>query len=80
MRRKTTSYRVGFEDLETDVGQMIKDNNSAILIMKDSVKEMQKEILDFKRYVELKASSRDLTFQTEVRECLTQQLTYINEI
>jgi hypothetical protein len=80
MRRKTTSYRVGFEDLETDVSQMIKDNNSAIFMMKDQIKEMQKEILDFKRYVEVKANSRDLTFHNEVRECLTQQLTYINEI
>jgi hypothetical protein len=40
MRRKNTSYRVGFGDLETEVSQTIKDSNYAVIVMKEKIKEM----------------------------------------
>jgi hypothetical protein len=40
MRRKNTSYRVGFGDLEAEVSQSIKDSDFAVLVMKEKIKEM----------------------------------------
>lgn len=49
-------------------------------MIKEKCKELQKEIIDYKKYLEVQNNSKDTKFQTEVRDCLTQQLTYINEI
>lgn len=79
-RRKNTKYRVGFEDLEEPVVNLIKETRKEMYLMHDKIKELQKEVLDYKKYLEMQTTNRDLSFYNEVRECLTQQLSYVNEI
>ena len=48
--------------------------------LSNSFKELSKEIFDYKRYIELSQTTRDMKFEQEVRNCLNEQLTYINEL
>ena len=79
-RRKQTSYLVGFDDFEPEVCEMIKGDNYKIFLVEEKVKQLNKEIHDYKRYLELKTNDRDTTFHNEVKECLKEQHTLINEI
>ena len=68
------------EDFEPEVSAQITNNSIDIAKLAQSFKEMQKEIFDYKRYIELSQTTRDLKFEQEVRNCLNEQLTYINEL
>jgi hypothetical protein len=58
----------------------VKANTLAVDKLFLNIKEIQKDLLDYKRYIELQQSSKDMKFEKEVRACLNEQLTYINEL
>ena len=79
-RRKQTKYLVGYDDFEAVVADQIRDNSTNLQQLCLNFKELQKEIFDYKRYIELQQTNRDMKFEQEVRNCLNEQLTYINEL
>jgi len=71
---------VGYDDFEAVVADQIRDNSTNLQQLRLNFKELQKEIFDYKRYIELQQTNRDMKFEQEVRNCLNEQLTYINEL
>jgi hypothetical protein len=71
---------VGYDDFEAVVVNEIHASSGNIQHLTVSFKELQKEIFDYKRYIELQQTTRDMKFEQEVRNCLNEQLTYINEL
>lgn len=71
-RRKLTKYRVGFEDLEDPVVNLIKETRNEMYTVTDKVKELEKEVLDYKRYQDMESNNRDVSFQQEVKDALAQ--------
>lgn len=48
-RRHTTNYLVGFNDIEESLANMIRETDSKTLKLADQNKELQKELLEYKR-------------------------------
>jgi len=50
----------------------VKANTLAVDKLFLNIKEIQKDLLDYKRYIELQQSSKDMKFEKEVRACLNE--------
>lgn len=53
---------VGFDDLEDPVTKIIHENNSLVGRMADKVGELQKEIIEHRKFVEESMGKRDSVF------------------
>jgi hypothetical protein len=51
-RRRTTMYLVGLEDLEESVSEMITESRDAIVMLKDEINFITKEMTEYKRYIQ----------------------------
>ena len=79
-RRKQTSYLVGLDDLEPHLAKTIQTNSEDIDKIRQTIAELRKDFLAYKRQIELTASQKDQRFESEVRACMNEQLTYVSEL
>jgi hypothetical protein len=48
--------------------------------LQDDVKTLLKEFVEYRKNIEMAQSQKDMKFESEVRACLNEQLTYVSEL